>query len=354
MFKLPESYHIAVAVLLLILTATPVYSFPKTNIQQEGRAVWIHARMFSADKKEAESQLKEMVGKYSTIGINNLFCFNCMMGQHKKGWDFLEVLLKESHKKGINIHPVFSPGYRIRRLEGEIKQHPEWLIQGIDGKMYQRLNLAHPGAREYVLRKISQALKYDIDGIHLDYIRFPVNQRFSYDETTCELFKQEYGRSPREIDHDCFSMEWSEWIKWNARQVTSLVGQIKKLIKESGKNIPLSAAVFNSHENARVLIGQEWNKWAAMGIIDILCPMLYTNNNELFRKYVKEAVKAANGKCLTYPGIGVKSSQNVNTPAGVEAQVKISREEGADGVVFYSGDSLKDEFINKLKTGVLK
>jgi len=36
--------------------------------------------------------------------------------------------------------------------------------------------LANPEAREYLKRQIIEALKYDIDGIHLDYVRFQVNQ----------------------------------------------------------------------------------------------------------------------------------------------------------------------------------
>ena len=35
-------------------------------------------------------------------------------------------------------------------------------------------------------------------------------------------------------------------------------------------------------------------------------------------------------------------------------EVKIVREEGADGVFFFSGSSLNEEFVNKLKSGVFK
>jgi hypothetical protein len=82
--------------------------------------------------------------------------------------------------------------------------------------------------------------------------------------------------------------------------------------------------------------------------------MLYTNDTDLFRRFVKEAVKAADGKCLVYPGIACRSSHNKNTPEGVVQEVIIAREEGADGVTFFSGTSLTDEFIDKLKTSVFK
>jgi len=75
---------------------------------------------------------------------------------------------------------------------------------------------------------------------------------------------------------------------------------------------------------------------------------------ELFRQYVKDAVKAANGKCLVYPGIACHSSHNKNTPEGVAQEVKISIETGADGVVFFSGSSLTEEFMDKLKEDIFK
>ena len=43
---------------------------------------------------------------------------------------------------------------------------------------------------------------------------------------------------------------------------------------------------------------------------------------------------------------------NKNTPEGVVESVKISREEGADGIYFFSGYSFNDEIIKKLKSTV--
>jgi len=307
--------------------------------------------MFSQEKDQAVLRMQEMLDNYTEIGINNLFCFSSLMFQHQKEWDFLEVLLEEAHKRDIKVHPIFYPGHRVK-LEGEIKENPEWLIRGMKGEIYPHLNIAHPGVKQYYLNKVKEALEYDIDGIHLDYIRFPVNQRFSYDKATCDAFKKEYDYSPIEVAHDCGSMIWCEWIRWNAEHVTTLVREIKKTIEQSGKDVVLGADVFPDQGSATILIGQDWEHWAEEGIIDFVCPMFYTNDLDLFRRYVKAAVKAANGKCLVYPGIACRSSHNTNTPEGVVEEVKISRETGADGVVFFSGYSLTDEFITELKSTV--
>jgi len=221
----------AAGTLALVLVAT---SAPAA----EGRAVWIHAGMFSADENKARAEIVELLTLYQATGLNTLYCFDSLMAQHGKGWDFLAVLVDEAHRRGMTVHPVICPGHDVR-LDGEIKEHPEWLIRGMKGEIYPNLNLASPGAR-----------------------------------------------------------------------------------------------------------------WAEDGLVDVLCPMLYTSDARLFRSYVREAVRVGKGRARIYAGIACVSSHNKNTPDGVVQQVAIAREEGADGVAFFSGYSLGPEFRAALASAV--
>ena len=99
-----------------------------------------------------------------------------------------------------------------------VREHPEWLVRGVKGEIYPSLNPAIPEVRNYFIGKISEALAYDIDGIHLDYIRFP--DHFSFDAATCAAFQKEYGYSPLERARGNGDWWSPEWIHWNARQVT--------------------------------------------------------------------------------------------------------------------------------------
>lgn len=65
------------------------------------RAVCLHDYMFSSEKEEAVIFLE----------------------------DFLEVIIEKAHQRNMQVHPIIHPGYRVK-LEGEIKDHPEWLIRG--------------------------------------------------------------------------------------------------------------------------------------------------------------------------------------------------------------------------------
>ncbi len=312
------------------------------------RAVWIHAGLFPADRPGAVVRMRALLDDYRAAGIGAVFCFDSLPAQHGKGWDFLADLVLEAHARRIQVHPIISPGYPVA-IAGDIAQHPEWLITGMKGEIYRNLNLAHPGARRYVLGRVLEALRYNVDGVHLDYTRFPVGQTYSYDRETVEAFRKEVGASPLDAAHDSGSIVWCEWIRWNARQVTTLVRDIRTVVKQKGGGVTLSAAVFPSSAIAPVEIGQDWAAWAREGLVDALCPMLYTSDARLFREYVKEAVQAArSGGVRLYAGIACVSSHNRNTPAGVAAEMAIAEEEGADGAVFFSGYTLDKPVLDAI------
>jgi len=116
-----------------------------------------------------------------------------------------------------------------------------------------------------------------------------------------------------------------------------------------GRPVKVSAAVFPAADKAKVLVGQDWEAWANMGLVDMLCPMLYTNHAGFFEKYSRRAIAIGKGHCLVCPGIGIGTSHNQNTPEGMLEQIAISKRLGGDGVVFFSSSSLTSDFLQKLK-----
>jgi uncharacterized lipoprotein YddW (UPF0748 family) len=135
----------------------------------------------------------------------------------------------------------------------------------------------------------------------------------------------------------------------NGRQVTALVGEIRQVVKARDARLQLSAAVFPSASVSPFEIGQDWAAWARNGLVDVLCPMLYTNDTRLFREYLRDAVRVASGKCAVYAGVACSSSHNKNTPAGLIEEIAIARAEGAAGVAIFSGYSLEGAFLQALK-----
>ena len=344
----PLSYY-SLIVLIVVSIILPTGCKTRSDEQPEFRAVWLHPGLFSLNETRALAQMDSLFAAYREIGINNLFCYNTTPDENSFGWDYLKALITKGHEKGIRIHPIFYPCEELN-LETTLAKYPTWLIRDMDGTFKPHFNLANPEVRKFWVDKISSTFKYDIAGIHLDYIRFPITQMYSYDSVTCAAFKKVYHYSPVEVSHDCGSMIWCEWIKWNEKQVTQLVSEIRQAMKESGKTLVLGADVFPDLETAKVLIAQNWGNWAETGLVDFICPMLYTNDLGLFKEYIGNAINAAGQKCKVYPGIGVHTSHNAITKELLVKEVVITREQKTKGVVFFSGYSFNKEMRDTLKT----
>lgn len=300
----------------------------------EGRAFW--SSFGERDKDKALPLIRQQLDDCATMKVTDLYLFGALKNQKEFGWDYLETICKEARARNIKIHPVYAPG-TYSGFENLLMKHPEWMMRDREGRFLPNLNLAHPEARRYIIDEIAEAVKLPIDGIHLDFIRWQCDMGYSYDPATCAAFKKEYGDSPLEIKHqNCGSIIWCEWLRWNGNHIRTLVEEIRSIVKKAGKEY--SAAVFPDHETAKLLIGQDWEQWVKDGLFDVICPMLYTPNSAVFKKYAERAVAISNGKCRVFPGIAVLTTHGTapTPPETVAEQVRIAREVGADGVVFFA------------------
>ena len=329
------------------------------------RGVWSHPGFYGADEKEATKKIRATLDEYVLSGIdtvillikgtNGYVYYNTRIGikDPAYNWDFFGVFLNEAKARGIVVHPWFCV-FNESAVAGAVRQHPEWLIHSPDHEMVGIVNPALPEVRAYELSLMMELLKeYPADWIHLDYIRFPSSPRevyFSWDSKTRALYKAHAGIDPVEMKaRDSGNIMWNEWIEWNAGHVTAFVRELKASLSGLGRPVKISAAVFPSADEAKILIGQDWPSWVKEGWIDMLCPMLYTNHIGFFEKYSRRAVEVGQGKCLVCPGIGIGTSHNQNTPDGMLAQMRLSERIGANGVVFFSSSSLTAEFLKTLK-----
>jgi uncharacterized lipoprotein YddW (UPF0748 family) len=252
-------------VICSILSAAKVRKFEK--------ALWCHKGVFVIKHVyKADSILNQ----FEKLGITMLFFHSGTLPY--SDWNFLDSLINDCHKHNIQIHPYIVPGHKSAISSNITNMHPEWLVQGMNGEKTLNPNLANPEVRQFIVESVSPFLQHNIDGFHLDYIRFDLHQGFSYDSLTCERFKNKYGTSPLKLDKDTGDPLWCEWLEWNTSMVTSLVKDLKTMISNSGKQIPLSAAVFPDPRASKYEVGQDWETWVKNGLLDIVCPMVYIGN----------------------------------------------------------------------------
>jgi uncharacterized lipoprotein YddW (UPF0748 family) len=357
------------ALLLAFLASLPALGAAQAagaNAPPAGvRGVWMHPGLFGPDKMAALEKIRTTLDEYQAAGINTLIMLvkdtagyvyypsRIALRNPRWTWDFFGEFLAEARKRDMQVHPWFCV-FPEAAILGRVREHPEWLVQGPRREFVGAVNPALPAAREYERSLMMEVVaRYRTDWVHLDYIRFPCEPTepyFSFDAETLRLFKEYSGVDLAAVKaHDSGNMIWNEWLEWNGSQVTQFVAELRESLKATGRKVRISAAVFPNAVNARVLIGQDWAAWAKAGLVDMLCPMLYTNQSQFFEKLVKQAVEIGKGLCQVCPGIGIGTSHNQNTPDGMIEQIGICGSRGADGVVFFSSSSLTAPFLDKLK-----
>jgi uncharacterized lipoprotein YddW (UPF0748 family) len=329
------------------------------------RAVWMHPGFFGSEKTAALEKIRQTLDEYKLAGINTLIMlvkdtagyvfYKSDIGVAAPGWDwdFFGEFLAEARKRDMQVHPWFCV-FPESAIVGQVRQHPEWLITGPRREMVGVANPALPAVRKYELSLMLEvAARYKTDWIHLDYIRFPCEPTepfFSFDSETLKLFQEYSGVDLNTVRaHDSGNMVWNKWLEWNRTRVTAFVRELRDALKGTGRAVKISAAVFPNADNAKVLIGQDWAAWAREKLVDMLCPMLYTNHTQFFEEFARQAVGYGQGFCQVCPGIGIGTSHNQNTPEGMIEQMRISKSLGADGVVFFSSSSLTAPFLEKLR-----
>jgi uncharacterized lipoprotein YddW (UPF0748 family) len=331
------------------------------------RGVWAHPGFFGLEKDAATAKIRATLDGYVQAGINTVIILVKSTSGHvyfqsqiavqdpAYNWDFFGVFFDEAKKRNISVHPWFCV-FPESAVLGRVREHPEWLIMNDKGEMTAAANAALPQVREYEISLMLELLKrYPVDWVHLDYIRFPCSPEepyFSFDAQTRSLFEKAWGQDPLALKaKDSGNLFWNEWIEWNGGQVTQFVRDLREAVRVVGRPVKISAAVFPAADKAKVLIGQDWEEWVKQGLIDMLCPMLYTNHHGLFEKYARRAVEIGRGRVLVCPGIGIGTSHNQNTPAGMWEQMNISQRLGGNGVIFFSSSSLTESFLQSLRSG---
>lgn len=110
-------------------------------------------------------------------------------------FDPLGYLIKIAHARGIGVHAWFVNGAygTAATSKGVFVGHPEWRMQGGDLPWY---DLGQPAVRNFERDVMIDCLrKYDLDGLHFDYIRY-ADASVCYCDHCQREFAQKFGFRP--------------------------------------------------------------------------------------------------------------------------------------------------------------
>jgi uncharacterized lipoprotein YddW (UPF0748 family) len=194
----------------------------------------------------------------------------------------------------------------------------------------------HPENRALELAVVRElATRYPIDGIHLDFIRYP-----SSSACVCphchRAFEAYLGHRvspwPAALDRPDLH---ARWLAFRRAVITGFVTDIRALLRREAPRLRLSAAVFPNASLARDTVGQDWPRWCRAGLVDFVCPMSYHRESAAFRADVlRQQDAVAGARVRVFPGIGVSSCR---LDANVLAeQISITRVRRTGGFMLFA------------------
>jgi uncharacterized lipoprotein YddW (UPF0748 family) len=297
-------------------------------------------------------------------------------------FDPLATVLAAAHGAGLRVHAWVNVNFVSSATEMPIAathlvhRHPEWLMvprdlaqemikvpetspsyagrlarwtraqTGVEGLYVSPIIPAAADHVDAVLRDL--ATRYDVDGIHLDYVRYP-SERFDYSRAAIREFRDTIRptlpvSARRDLDErepidpivypDTFQDEWKAF---RLGRLTALVARLRTTIKTARPAAMVTVAAAPDIDEARDHRLQDWGAWLRAGLVDAICPMAYTPEAAQFAAQIA-AARAAAGTAAVWAGIGAYRIP----PAQTVANIETARRLGAAGVVLFSYDSLVD------------
>jgi uncharacterized lipoprotein YddW (UPF0748 family) len=204
-----------------------------------------------------------------------------------------------------------------------------------------------PDAAAHVVAVVDDLVsRYPLDGLHLDYIRYP-GPDFDYGLGALRLFREDIEPAltaeerrrfdPRSIgDLMTLADTYPErWAGFRRARLNALVIRIRTAVKTRRPGVLLSAAVFPDAAEASARRFQDWRFWVENRWIDVVCPMAYTPELDVFTSQIASAQQLAGGSPV-WAGIGAYRL----TPTRTIEHIATARRLGAGGVILFSYDSL--------------
>ncbi len=280
------------------------------------------------------------------------------------GWDPLQLAIDCSKPHGIRIHAYINvlPGWKgTTEPAASAKQlwteHPDWfMVDSLGNKMlptsgwYAFINPVLPEVRSHLRGIVAELCRYDLAGIHLDYIRYPYDYHlvaverhpkateadlmrhadFSYDPASQAALFDRYG----------WNVSREQIVEFRCETIDRVVREISYVMQTQKPGAcVLSASVLGNPVEGRHLAYQDSGAWARGGLVDWVVQMNYATRS--FAQHLKAMKKAAGRK-------GFRSSVMVglycrNNAQQILQQIDQVEASGCRGIALFSYGLLYDK-----------
>lgn len=295
-------------------------------------------------------------------------------------FDPLADLVRQAHARGLEVHAWLN----VNLVAGStdlpkspahiITRHPEWLM--VPRELAPALLPLPPSHPSYVARLAAWSLRqvqrveglyaspipeaaqdhvnavvqhlvrqYPLDGVHLDYIRYPAAD-YDYSRAALEAFRTSViaDLAPEDVTRydlrarrepliytDAFPQRW---LTFRQARLTTLVARLRATVLAARPAARITTSVWPDADDAVGRKMQNWPGWLQDGLIDAVCPMMYTTRPDVFAQQLRTLASHPAG--TVWPGIGV---YRIGAPEAAR-RVAAARAAGFSGVMLFSYDSM--------------
>ncbi|MFH1213243.1 MAG: family 10 glycosylhydrolase [Candidatus Neomarinimicrobiota bacterium] len=326
------------------MTALLILSLCNAGLSQSHLGLWIvRDQLYSKEKIDAFVEFAA-VNDFQDIfvqvrGRGDAFYRSDLVVRNENlnnGWDPLEYTLTKAHTRGLRVHAwlniylIWSADQKPKNENHLLFQHPDWCAVDENGvKDIQRhsvdfanlgtegiyLSPLLPEVRQYLLDVLRElATNYEIDGIHLDYVRYAKNC-FDYNPVGRILFRNQYGIDPLLLtisdksfykglelaEIDSLAQQWDDFRR---EAISKFIRDARTMLKATKPAILFSAAVKPDPVEARKYFFQDWEYWLMQDWLDFAVLMNYSRDTDQFTRVLKRTNPAVKRDQM-WIGIGV-------------------------------------------------
>lgn len=326
--------------------------------------------------EEQKRSLVRMLDQFVELGINTVFLQTRMRGDLlypngiepisstisgtgvlPSGYDPLQFAIDECHKRGMSVHAwmvVYPLG---------TNDHVQTLAKQGKGFWYNHRNLcirqgnawfmnpAEPAVRSYMGRLVREVVtRYDIDGVHLDYIRYPDGAGSFDDQKSFQL------NNAKRLSK----------AQWREENISAMLDTLHQVLAQTAPEVALSTASIGKYRKlpapapggffCKDDVSQDPKAWFQRGIVDFIVPMIYYKGDH-FDYYIRDWDKTVAPYGSIIPGLGAYrlhdnsrwKMQDIVNQLDTMARYKM------DGVCFYRAENLikmKSQLPQKIKNEI--
>jgi uncharacterized lipoprotein YddW (UPF0748 family) len=255
-------------------------------------------------------------------------------------WDPLGYLIQKAHTANppLEVH-AWMNAFFVGQTSEVFQDNHQWEDVRSNGSDdgYGYLDPGVPAVRAYTEEVMTQVVRrYNVDGIHLDLVRYPDGGDWGYNPISLALYAKAGGSQDPPKPSD------PAWQQWRRDQVTTFVRELHDKIKAIRPWVKLSGALIAYgpgpksesdwlHSRTYTDVYQDWATWIRQGYLDFGVPMNYdrdssSSQNGWFRDWVSwEKNSLGAGKVV----IGVGAF--LNYPEDTMAQIRAALAQAASG-----------------------